>query len=86
MGPSGDPEKDMAMQEQTEKDVGVFSSAPRTREELDEKWGKGAWRPYRRFVIFQHHNQKWRAIDDGSAALHNDAISSACRVHTAEPA
>ena len=77
MGPSGDPAKNAAMQEQTEKDVGTFSSAPRTRAEMDERWGRGQWRPYRRFVIFQPHNGKWRAIDDGSAALHNEAISAA---------
>ena len=86
MGPSGDSAKDLAIQEQTETDVGVASPVPRTRHEMDVRWGEGAWRPCRRFVIFQHRCQKWRAIVDGSIALHNDAISAAPRVHTAEPA
>ena len=85
LGSSGDPAKDSALQEQAEKDFGKFSSHPRTRAEMDAKWGRGRWRPYRRFVIYQHHNDKWRAIDDGSAALHNGAISAASRVHTSEP-
>ena len=58
MGPSGDPAKDLAMQDQTEKEMGVASSVPRTRHEMDARWGKGAWRPHCRFVIFQHHSQK----------------------------
>ena len=86
MGPSADSEKDRALQEQTDKDVGKFSSIPRTRAEVDRRWGKGCWRPYRRFVLWQPHSMKWRAIDDGSASLHNEAVSSATRVHMSEPA
>ena len=53
---------------------------------MDARHGKDLWRPYRRFVIWQHHNSKWRAIDDGTASGHNEAVSSATRVHTSEPA
>ena len=31
------------------------------------------------------HNSKWRAIDDGAASGHNEAVSSPARVHTSEP-
>ena len=85
VGPPGDPAKDLALQEETEKDIGKFSSAPRTRKAMDDKWGRGQWRLYRRFVILQRHNEKWHANDDGSIALHNVAISCAARAHTAEP-
>ena len=40
----------------------------------------------RRFVLFQEHNSKWRAIDDGLKSGHNSAHTTSARVHTTEPA
>ena len=85
VGPSGDPSKDTAFLEQAEKDILKFSSAPRTREEMDELFGIGQWRPMRRFVLWQSQHNKWRAIDDGHASGHNGAISNIVRVHTTDP-
>ena len=74
------------MLEQTQKDIGKFASSPLTRSELDEKFGPSGWHAMRRFVLFQEHNSKWRAIDDGLKSGHNSAHTTSARVHTTEPA
>ena len=51
-----------------------------TRDELDERFGVGNWRPLKRHVIWQ--NGKWRPIDDGrrsrTNALSNIAETVVC--------
>jgi hypothetical protein len=58
------------------------ASGPFSREQLDSRFGRNAWRPLKRFAIHQQHNDKWRAIDDGLWSGHNECTSSANRVHT----
>ena len=48
VGPSGDHSKDLALLEQTGKDVLKFSSATRTREDMDHNM-EGNWRLLRRY-------------------------------------
>ena len=43
--PSPDSVQNLAMQEQTEKDLDTFSSRPSTRHEVGARLGKGHWRP-----------------------------------------
>ena len=51
--------------EETQKEVAKkYREEPRTREAIDEIFGKGRWRPIRRFII--HQNGRSRLIDDGS--------------------
>ena len=64
-----------------EVDKGI-DDGPFTRAQLDAKYGRGRRRPMRRFVIYQFHNAKWRAIDDGHHSGHNDASPCQRRVHT----
>ena len=57
-----------------------------TRAFFDKKFGKGRWRAMPRFALWQVHNSKWRAIDNGKASLHNVYHVSAERVHTSSAA
>ncbi len=83
MRPNKDPAIDKACWEQTEKDLLRGGAAgPYTRAQMDRKYGAGGWRPLKRFVIFQQHNQKYRAIDDGRFSSHNLAAHAEGRVHT----
>ena len=64
-----------------EQDMGILGpwhSAP----EMDAKFGKGAWRPLKRFAVFEAAKQKWRAIDNGRSSGHNDAVDLFERIHT----
>ena len=67
LGPSKNPADDEVLLALCEKDVARgFASGFLTREALDCKYGKGQWRPLPRFPVYQAHNGKHRAIDDGS--------------------
>ncbi|CAE8621888.1 unnamed protein product [Polarella glacialis] len=84
MGPNADPEVDWECLRQCEKDLARGGAAGFTsRAALDSKYGKGNWRPLPRFVIWQEHSMKYRAIDNGRSAGHNSASSTKTRVHTA---
>jgi hypothetical protein len=79
--PSKDPAQDTEMLKLCKKDLarggaaGFFDKAT-----MNARHGEGQWRPLRRFCIQQA--EKWRAIDDGKASLHNRASSFGTKVHT----
>jgi len=52
------------------------------KEVLDAKWGVGGWRPLIRFAIWQAGSGKWRVIDNGKSASHNDALGTSEKIHT----
>ena len=48
-------------------------SKPRSKAQIDRKYGRGKWRPLRRSAIKQ--KGKWRCIDNGKASKHNKATT-----------
>ena len=48
-------------------------SVPRSKGQLDRKYGRGKWRPLRRSAIKQ--KGKWRCIDNAKASKHNKATT-----------
>eukprot|EP00747_Dinoflagellata_sp_TGD_P221640 gnl/TRDRNA2_/TRDRNA2_93435_c0_seq1.p1 gnl/TRDRNA2_/TRDRNA2_93435_c0~~gnl/TRDRNA2_/TRDRNA2_93435_c0_seq1.p1 ORF type:complete len:334 (+),score=23.53 gnl/TRDRNA2_/TRDRNA2_93435_c0_seq1:70-1002(+) len=58
-----------------------IASGPWTKEELDKRFGSEGWRGIRRTPRLQHHNGKWRGIDDGCDSEHNDATSTRETIH-----
>jgi len=53
-----------------------------TKAQMDARHGVGQWRPLIRFAVWQAGAGKWRVIDNGRTALHNDAMSTGERIHT----
>ena len=58
-----------------------IASGPWSKEDLDKRFGVNGWRGIRRTPRFQHHNQKWRGIDDGSDSQTNDATATKETIH-----
>ena len=48
-------------------------SVPRSKAQMDRKYGRGKWRPLRRSAIKQ--KGKWRCIDNAKASKHNKATT-----------
>ena len=59
---------------------GWFSKAS-----LDKKFGKGKWRPMRRFALYQEAHGSWRCIDNALTSSHNLATDASERIHTTSP-
>ena len=75
--PSKNPADEEALLALCEKDVARgFASGFLTKEALDCKYGEGQWRPLPRFPVYQAHNGKYRAIDDGRRSGHNLATEA----------
>ena len=53
-----------------------------TKDEMDEKFGVGQWRPMMRFATWQENQQTYRVIDDAKKGGHNAATSATSRIHT----
>ena len=51
------------------------------RAEIDEKSGRGRWRPIERFALEQRDG-KWPTIDNGKSGSQNSATSATERIHT----
>jgi hypothetical protein len=69
MGPSADPKQDLAVNEETMKELGhKWLEGPYSAEQLDKSYPDG-WIASRRFAVFQ--SGKWRVIDDYSESFVN---------------
>ena len=83
VGFSEGPDKDAALQAQTERDFDA-SPFPAYDPHADGTiYGRGNRLPMRRLAIWRGQHGKWRCIEDGHFSGHNDAVSNAERVHIA---
>jgi hypothetical protein len=53
-----------------------------TKDQLDAIFGKGGWRPMKRFGTFQEGSMSWRTIDNAKTSGHNRATGTEERIHT----